>query len=107
MQMLTIVLLLSAIAAQGRVAIHAGRLLDVRTGNSQDNVYILVEGEKTTAIQTSAPAGIKLIDLSKLTVLPGLCDCHSHVLGDPKDCRAAYVIRAEGGLGCTQLTRVD
>ena len=28
---------------------------------------------------------MKVIDLSKYTVVPGLIDCHAHLLGDPKD----------------------
>lgn len=86
MQKLTLLLLLSVpAAAQGRVAIHAGRLLDVRTGDSRNDVYILVQDDKIAAIEGRAPAGVRVIDLSKQTVLPGLCDCHAHILGDQKD----------------------
>jgi predicted amidohydrolase YtcJ len=78
-------LLLLLAAAQHRVTIHAGRLLDVRTGGYRNDVYILVQDDKIVAIESSAPAGVNVIDLSKQTVLPGLYDCHAHVLGDPKD----------------------
>src|SRR5205085_1799442 len=33
----------------------------------------------------SVPTGVKVIDLSKYTVVPGLIDSHAHVLGNPKD----------------------
>lgn len=78
-------LLLLPATAQQRVTIHAGRLLDVRTGESRNDVYIVVQDDKIAAIERSAPAGVKVIDLSKQTVLPGLCDCHAHVLGNQKD----------------------
>jgi imidazolonepropionase-like amidohydrolase len=68
-----------------RVAIHAGRVLDVRTGNYTTNVFIVVEGDRIASIGASAPAGVPVIDLSSQTVLPGLTDCHAHILGNPKD----------------------
>jgi imidazolonepropionase-like amidohydrolase len=71
---------------QQRVAIHAGRLLDVRTGTYRDNVYVLIDGDRVVSVDRNAPADAKVIDLSKQTVLPGLCDCHAHTLGDQKDC---------------------
>ena len=86
MQKLATLFLLSfSVAAQQRIAIHAGRLLDVRNGDTRNDVYILVQDDKIAAIVNNAPAGVQVIDLSKQTVLPGLCDCHAHVLGNQKD----------------------
>jgi len=68
-----------------RVAIHAGRLLDPRTGDYATNVFILVEGDRIASVGASAPAGIPVIDLSSQTVLPGLTDCHAHILGNLLD----------------------
>ena len=68
-----------------RVAIKAGKLLDVRTGQSAPNVSILVEGDRILSVGQSAPAGVPVIDLSGQTVLPGLIDVHAHLLGNPKD----------------------
>ena len=68
-----------------RLAVHAGRLLDVRTGRYQNDIYILVEGERIAGIVPSAPTGVPVLDLSSQTVLPGLIDCHAHILGNPKD----------------------
>jgi imidazolonepropionase-like amidohydrolase len=68
-----------------RVAIHAGHLLDVRTGNYATNVFILVENDRIVSVGSSAPAGVDVIDLSAQTVLPGLADCHAHILGNWKD----------------------
>jgi imidazolonepropionase-like amidohydrolase len=67
------------------VAILAGRLIDVRSGHVTTHAYIVVEKGRIVRIVNTAPAGVKVIDLSKYTVVPGLIDCHSHLLGDPKD----------------------
>jgi len=67
------------------VAIHAGRLLDPRTGNYASNVFIVVDGDRIARVSPSAPSGLAVIDLSSQTVLPGLADCHAHILGNEKD----------------------
>src|SRR4029077_1378687 len=71
--------------AIGITAIHAGKLIDVRSGKVIPNAYIVVEKDRITRIAYSLPAGATEIDLSKYTVVPGLIDVHSHVLGNPKD----------------------
>jgi len=67
------------------LAVHAGRLIDVRTGKVSTNAYILVAKDRILKIADSAPAGLRVVDLSKYTVVPGLIDSHAHVLGNPKD----------------------
>jgi imidazolonepropionase-like amidohydrolase len=66
--------------------ITTGRLFDVRAGRVLTDRSILVEGERiksvgeTNEIRKSAPKDAVVIDLSKSVVLPGLIDCHTHVL---------------------------
>jgi imidazolonepropionase-like amidohydrolase len=67
------------------VVIHAGRLIDVRSGKVVTNRYIVVTKDRIAGIADTAPAGVPVIDLSRYTVVPGLMDCHAHVLGNPKD----------------------
>jgi imidazolonepropionase-like amidohydrolase len=67
------------------MAIHAGRLLDTRTGNYASNVFIVIDGDRVASVDPSAPSGLPVIDLSLQTVLPGLTDCHAHILGNEKD----------------------
>jgi imidazolonepropionase-like amidohydrolase len=78
---------LSATAADQTVAIRAGRLIDVVGGKVLADQTILVSGERITAVGPSAattiPAGARVIDLSRATVLPGLIDAHVHLTGDP------------------------
>jgi imidazolonepropionase-like amidohydrolase len=74
-------------------AIHAGRLIDVRTGHVKTNAYILLAKDRVLRVADSAPADISTIDLSKYTVVPGLIDSHAHVLGNPKDQASAANLR--------------
>ena len=67
------------------VAIHAGRLIDVRSGKVSQNAFIVVSKGRIERIADSAPSGAKIIDLTKYTVVPGLIDAHNHLLGNPKD----------------------
>lgn len=78
-------------ASPASVAIHAGRVLDVRTGKYAANQIVWVEGERIKAIGNAAdiekqlPAGAKTLDLSRYTVLPGIIDCHTHLTYRPTD----------------------
>ena len=67
------------------VAIKAGRLLDVKTGKIANNVFILIENHRIKSIANAAPAGVRAIDLSGAFVMPGMVDCHAHILGDLSD----------------------
>lgn len=66
--------------------IKAGRILDVRSGKYVSGRGILTEGEYIKEVgpwgevQKHAPKDATVIDLSQATVLPGLIDCHSHLL---------------------------
>jgi imidazolonepropionase-like amidohydrolase len=72
-------------AATARTAIHAGHLLDVKTGKMLDNVYVIIENGKIEKIQTSAPdAKVHMLaDLPNATLVPGLIDAHTHLTFDP------------------------
>ena len=69
------------------IAIRAGRFFDAESGKFLDNQIILIAGNKIQAVgaNVSIPAGAKVIDLSKLTVLPGLLDMHTHLIGSSHD----------------------
>src|SRR5215210_1139665 len=68
------------------IFIKAGRLVDVRAGRVLENQGILIENDRIKAVGpfdsrlALIPPQARIIDLSKATVLPGLSDCHTHVL---------------------------
>jgi imidazolonepropionase-like amidohydrolase len=76
-------LLALPVACQAQVtAIKAGKLVDPEAGTTSLNQVVIVEGGKIKAVGAGLqiPAGARVIDLSKMTVLPGLFDCHTHML---------------------------
>ncbi len=69
------------------IVIHAGHLLDVKSGHMIDNATVVVQGDKIVSIGppkwSNPPANVKTIDLPNATLLPGLIDAHTHLTFDP------------------------
>jgi imidazolonepropionase-like amidohydrolase len=82
--------LLKPAAAQNsrHVAIHAGHVLDVKSGKLLADQTIVIEDGKIVGVSGTAEAKIPSdavrIDLANATVLPGLIDAHTHLTMDPK-----------------------
>ena len=62
-------------------AIRAGRLLDPEAGRILANQIIVVDGTRIRDVgpNVAIPAGAQVIDLSQMTVLPGLVEAHNHL----------------------------
>ena len=63
------------------IAIRAGRLFDARLGAMLANQVVLVRGERIADVGSglAIPSGASVIDLSNMTVMPGMIDAHVHV----------------------------
>jgi imidazolonepropionase-like amidohydrolase len=67
----------------GTRIVVAGRLVDVVSGEVQADRALVLDGERIADVvpAADAPPG-ETIDLSDRTVLPGLIDCHAHLIGE-------------------------
>src|SRR6202165_337555 len=90
--------------------IRAGKLVDVDSGRMLTNQMLVVRDGKIEALgeNLSVPAGATVIDLSRMTVLPGLIDCHTHLadLGDAEPLLVLQKSAAESAYAVIPNARV-
>ncbi len=79
---------LEAMAHGQVIVLSAGIVIDPASGEEKHNQVIVIENGKIKEIGPSVriPSNARKVDLSTATVLPGLIDAHTHLLGtvDPK-----------------------
>jgi imidazolonepropionase-like amidohydrolase len=70
-------------APDATLALVGGRLVDGYGGHPLDHAVILVSGDRIAAIgsreQVDVPQGAEVLDVSGMTVLPGLWESHGHL----------------------------
>lgn len=69
--------------APGITIIHAGHMLDVKSGRTLNDVWVVIEDGKIVRVGTGAEQGANIIELPNATLLPGLIDAHTHLTFDP------------------------
>jgi imidazolonepropionase-like amidohydrolase len=88
----------SALQAPTSIVVKAARLLDVRKGVYLENAAIWIEGDRikevgrASDIQSHAPKTAHLIDLGRATLLPGLIDCHTHIMARIPEGDDGYIL---------------
>jgi imidazolonepropionase-like amidohydrolase len=83
--MLITVSLTLLVAAAAPVTVAARRALDVESGRLLENVVVRIEGGLITAVETRRPGQSVTHELGDVTLLPGLIDCHTHLIGGEEE----------------------
>jgi imidazolonepropionase-like amidohydrolase len=69
----------------GLVALRADRMVDVEAGEVRAGWVVLVRGERIEALLDPGqplPESAAVVELPGHTLLPGLIDCHTHLVGE-------------------------
>ena len=71
------------------IVIHAGTLIDGKSGTPRRDQSIIIRGNRIESVSdfstAKIPTGAIVIDLAKATVLPGLIDSHTHIFLQGED----------------------
>jgi imidazolonepropionase-like amidohydrolase len=76
---------MNTVETNTQYAIKAQRVLDPERDGYLENAVVVVSGGKIESVVDTPPPGAVVVDLGDRTLLPGLIDCHTHMLLRPED----------------------
>ena len=81
-QLMFLFMLLTSLYAEAQksILIKCGKLLDTKTGIVLEKQFVLLNGNRVVSVGPTAFKADSTIDLSDYFVMPGMIDCHTHVL---------------------------
>jgi imidazolonepropionase-like amidohydrolase len=71
-----------ALPTAAQTVIHAGRLVDVESGQVLLERSVVIDGERIVAVEPGYRAAERVIDLTRATVMPGWIDMHVHLTSE-------------------------
>jgi imidazolonepropionase-like amidohydrolase len=75
----------ATVAGAAPLTVAAARLLDVESGKLLDHRVVRIEGGSIVAVDTRKPGEKVDYDLGDVTLLPGLIDAHTHLVGGEEE----------------------
>lgn len=99
-------------AQENLLALTGGRVIDGFGGAPLEQAVVIIRGNRIETLgpanSVAIPAGARRIDVSGMTMLPGLWESHGHLMhigeGDPESFPAAYAARAKEVMGAVART---
>ncbi|MFI0421059.1 amidohydrolase family protein [Spongiactinospora sp. 9N601] len=76
---------MTQIPSDRQFAVRAARVLDPASGEYYENAAVVVADGRIVSVVDNPPADADIVDVGDLTLLPGLIDCHTHMLLRPED----------------------
>jgi imidazolonepropionase-like amidohydrolase len=93
-----VLVLMSCNVLAETVFVKAGRVVDVDAGRVLPDQVIRIEDGRVSSVGAAAevPSGARVVDWSRYTVLPGLIDLHTHLVGGTQSSNIAAPLLSSG-----------
>jgi imidazolonepropionase-like amidohydrolase len=76
-----------------RIILLPDRIIDGRSDNALENMAVVIEGQSIIALldRHSIPADSEVLELTGMTLMPGMINCHEHPLMYADDYQSAHL----------------